>query len=168
MKQLKEKKVFFLDLDGTIYLDGILFDNIKELIDLLKKKKHLFFLSNNSSISTNDYFKKLKNVGLDISIENIIISTHPTIQYLRENNFKWIYLLGTKSLQNEFTEKGFELTDKNPQIVVLAFDKELTYEKLEKAAYFLHDGLPYIATHPDKVYFTPFHIFGLNYVKKIK
>ncbi|GAJ19418.1 unnamed protein product, partial [marine sediment metagenome] len=35
------------------------------------------------------------------------------------------------------------ITDKNPQIVVLAFDKELTYEKLEKAAYFLQDGLPY-------------------------
>jgi len=149
---IKEKKVFFLDLDGTIYIDGILFDNIKELMNLLKlKKKKFYFLSNNSSITTNDYYNKLKDVGLDISRENIIISTHPTIQYLRENNFKRIYLLGTKSLQKEFTENGFEITDKNPQIVVLAFDKELTYEKLEKAAYFLQDGLPYIATHPDKV-----------------
>lgn len=138
-------------MDGTIYIDGILFDNIKELINLLKNKKKLYFLSNNSSISTNDYFKKLKNVGLEISKENIIISTHPTIQYLKKNNFKRIFLLGTKSLQLEFVENGFELTDKNPQIVVLAFDKELTYEKLEKAAYFLQDGLPYIATHPDKV-----------------
>ena len=152
MEYLKEKKVFFLDLDGTIYLDGILFDNIKELINLLRNKKKLFyFLSNNSSISTDDYYHKLKDVGLDISKENIIISTHPTLQYLKENNFKRIYLLGTKSLQNEFTENGFEITDKKPQIVVLAFDKELTYEKLEKAAYFLQDDLPYIATHPDKV-----------------
>ncbi len=151
LEKIKEKKVFFLDLDGTIYLDGILFDNIKELINLLKNKKQLFFLSNNSSISTTDYYNKLRDVGLEINKENIIISTHPTIQYLRDNNFKRIYLLGTKSLQKEFIEKGFELTDKKPQIVVLAFDKELTYEKLEKAAYFLQDGLPYIATHPDKV-----------------
>ncbi len=152
MKHLKEKKVFFLDLDGTIYLDGVLFENIKELINLLKiSKKHYYFLSNNSSISTNDYSKKLKKLGLEISKENIIISTHPTIQYLKENGFKRIFLLGTKSLKLEFEENGFDVTDKNPQIIVLAFDKELTYEKLEKAAYFLQDGLPYIATHPDKV-----------------
>ena len=67
MENIKEKKVFFLDLDGTIYIDGILFDNIKELMNLLKlKKKKFYFLSNNSSISTNDYFKKLKDVGLYI------------------------------------------------------------------------------------------------------
>ena len=135
MKHLKEKKVFFLDLDGTIYLDGILFENIKELINLLKNsKKNYYFLSNNSSISTNDYSKKLKKVGLEISKENIIISTHPTIQYLKENNFKKIFLLGTKSLKLEFEENGFKVTDKNPQIIVLAFDKELTYDKLEKPA----------------------------------
>ena len=151
MGTIKEKKVFFLDLDGTVYLDGILFENIEELINLLKNTKKLYFLSNNSSISTNDYYNKLKDVGLDISKENIIISTHPTIQYLKKNNFKRVFLLGTKSLQLEFVENGFELTDKNPQIIVLAFDKELTYEKLEKAAYFLQEGLPYIATHPDKV-----------------
>ncbi|MFX0071857.1 MAG: HAD-IIA family hydrolase [Candidatus Hermodarchaeota archaeon] len=152
MSYLKNKKVFFLDLDGTIYLDGVLFDNIKELIKTLqKKKKKFFFLTNNSSISTNDYYKKLRKVGLDIKKENIIISTHPTIQYLKENKFKKVFLIGTKSLRSEFKENGFELNDKNPQIVVLAFDKELTYEKLVKAAYFLQENLPYIATHPDKV-----------------
>lgn len=152
LKNLREKKVFFLDLDGTIYLDGILFENIKELINLIRSlNKKYYFLSNNSSISTNDYYKKLKKVGLDIKKENIIISTHPTIQYLKNTNFKKIFLLGTKSLKYEFVKNGFELTDKDPQIVVLAFDKELTYEKLEKASYFLQKDLPYIATHPDKV-----------------
>ena len=139
-------------MDGTIYLDGILFENIKELINLIRSlNKKYYFLSNNSSISTNDYYKKLKKVGLDIKKENIIISTHPTIQYLKNTNFKKIFLLGTKSLKYEFVKNGFELTDKDPQIVVLAFDKELTYEKLEKASYFLQKDLPYIATHPDKV-----------------
>ncbi len=149
---LKEKKIFFFDLDGTLYLEGVLFDKVLELIDLMKKlKKQFFFLSNNSSISTEDYLNKLRYFGLDISIENIIISTHPTIQYLKENDIKKIYLLGTKSLESEFKQKGFEITDKDPEILVLGFDKELTYEKLEKAAYFLQDDLPFIATHPDKV-----------------
>jgi HAD superfamily hydrolase (TIGR01450 family) len=144
--------VFFFDLDGTVYLDGILFEKILELIEILKnKRKKIYFLTNNSSISTKDYYIKLKRVGLPIKKDNIIVSTHPTIQFLKTNNFKKIFLLGTKSLQNEFIDAGFKLTDDDPEIVVLAFDKELTYVKLEKAAYFLQDGLPYIATHPDKV-----------------
>jgi len=152
LELLKKKKVFFFDMDGTIYLENILFDNIHELFVLLKNlKKKFYFLSNNSSISTNDYYKKLKDLGLDINRENIIISTHPTIHYLKDKGFKRLFLLGTESLKSEFIENGFEITDREPQIVVLAFDKELTYEKLEKAAYFLQDGLPYIATHPDKV-----------------
>ena len=122
-------------------MDNILFDKIQDLIDLLKRLNKIFyFLSNNSSLSTKDYLIKLKRLGLDINKDNIIISTHPTMQYLKENKFGKIYLLGTKSLESEFIENGFELTDRNPQCVVLAFDKELTYQKLEKAAYFLQDG----------------------------
>ncbi len=149
---LRDKKVFFFDLDGTLYLEDILFEGIHELIKILKSlEKKVFFLSNNSSISTKEYLLKLKKLGLDANIENVIISTHPTIQYLKEKNFRKMYLLGTKSLQSEFIESGFEITDTDPEILVLGFDKELTYEKLVKAAYFLQDGLPYIATHPDKV-----------------
>ncbi len=109
----------------------------------------LFFLSNNSSISTEEYLNKLKHVGLKIEYANIIISTHPTIRYLKENNFKRIYLLGTKSLQSEFIKRGFVPTDNDPEILVLGFDKELTYKKLETAVYLLQDNIPFIATHPD-------------------
>jgi len=149
---LKNKKVYFFDLDGTLYLEDLLFEGILNLINKLKSlDKKIFFLSNNSSISTKEYLLKLEKLGLDINIENIILSTHPTIQYLKKKKVKKIYLLGTKSLQSEFIDEGFEITDKDPEIVVLGFDKELTYEKLVKVSYFLQDNLPYIATHPDKV-----------------
>lgn len=149
---INNKKVFFFDLDGTLYLEDLLFDRVQELINLLRThNKIIFFLSNNSSISTKDYLKKLKNLGLNAKLEDIIISTHPTIQYLKEKNIKKIFLLGTKSLQTEFTENGFENTDIDPEIVVLGFDKELTYDKLVKASNFLQNDVPYVATHPDKV-----------------
>ncbi len=149
---LRKKKVFFFDLDGTLYLEDILFEGVQELIKLMKIfNKRFFFLSNNSSISTKEYVLKLKKLGLDVSIEDVIISTHPTIYFLKKENVKKIFLLGTKSLQSEFIENGFEITDKDPEIVVLGFDKELTYEKLVKASYFLQNNIPFIATHPDKV-----------------
>ena len=70
--KLKEKKVFFFDLDGTLYLGNNLFEGVPELIDLLKRmNKRFYFLSNNSSKSTSDYLKKLnefnkKSRGLSI------------------------------------------------------------------------------------------------------
>lgn len=149
---LREKIVFFFDLDGTLYLEDILFEGVQELIKLIKNlNKRFFFLSNNSSISTREYVLKLRKLGLDISIEDVIISTHPTIFYLKKENIKKIFLIGTRSLQSEFIEKGFEITDTDPEIIVLGFDKELTYEKLVKASYFLQNNIPFIATHPDKV-----------------
>ncbi|MGV9172211.1 MAG: HAD-IIA family hydrolase [Promethearchaeia archaeon] len=147
---LKDKQAFFFDLDGTIYLENHLFNGVLELIETLKKqKKHFFFLSNNSSKSTQDYLKKLQGLNLNVTEDNIILSQHPTIKYLKDNKYQKIFLLGTTSLKQEFLKKGFRLTDKDPEILVLAFDQELTYEKLVKASYLLQDGIPYIATHPD-------------------
>jgi HAD superfamily hydrolase (TIGR01450 family) len=149
--ELINKQVFFFDLDGTIYLGDTLFKGVLKLINLLKKNnKDFFFLSNNSSKSTKDYLKKLDQFNLNITRNNIILSQHPTIDYLKKNNFKYIFLLGTKSLKKEFKDEGFILTEDNPDILVLAFDQELTYERLVKAAKFLQkENFPYIATHLD-------------------
>ncbi|MFX0073729.1 MAG: HAD-IIA family hydrolase [Candidatus Hermodarchaeota archaeon] len=149
--ELTNKQVFFFDLDGTIYLGDTLFQGVLELMDLLKENnKDFFFLSNNSSKSTEDYLKKLEDFNLNITRNNIILSQHPTIDYLKKSNFKRVFLLGTQSLKKEFKNEGFILTENNPEILVLAFDQELTYERLVKAAYFLQKkNFPYIATHLD-------------------
>ena len=150
LSTLTKKSVYFFDLDGTIYLEDILFDGVLELIELLKKKKKKFyFLSNNSSKSTKDYLMKLKTLKIEISIENLILSQHPTIDYLKKNSYERIFLMGTESLKKEFREQGFILTENDPEILVLAFDQELTYNRLTKASYLLQKGIPYIATHLD-------------------
>jgi len=148
--ELEKKKVYFFDLDGTIYLGNQLFRGAIELIEILNKKEiSFFFLSNNSSKSTSDYLKKLHSLNLDVTRDNLILSQHPTIDYLKSKNYEKIFLLGTESLKREFHQEGFTLTESNPEIIVLAFDQELTYERLVKASYMLQEGIPYIATHLD-------------------
>ncbi len=162
LSELTEKLVYFFDLDGTIYLGNKLFEGVLELVDILKNKhKKLYFLSNNSSRSTIDYLKKLNNFELNVSRENLILSQHPTIDYLKKNNYKKIFLMGTQSLKKEFRQEGFDLTEEDPEILVLAFDQELTYDRLVKASYLLQkEDFPYIATHldnrcPTEVGYTP-------------
>ncbi len=149
--ELTNKLVYFFDLDGTIYLGDKLFKGVLQLIEVLRKKeKKFFFLSNNSSKSTEDYLKKLHLLNIKITRENLILSQHPTIDFLNRKGYKKIFLLGTQSLKNEFKDEGFELTEEDPEILVLAFDQELTYERLVKAAYILQKpDFPYIATHLD-------------------
>ena len=58
VSELDKKKVYFFDLDGTIYLGNQHFRGAKQLIEILNEAEiPFFFLSNNSSKSTSDYIK---------------------------------------------------------------------------------------------------------------
>jgi HAD superfamily hydrolase (TIGR01450 family) len=61
--------------------------------------------------------------------------------------------LGTDCLKQEFKDYGIEVKEigEDADCVVLAFDTELTYEKLFHATNLIGKGRIYIATHPDFV-----------------
>ncbi len=154
MKNLKEKKCFLLDMDGTIYLGNNLINGAKEFLEILKDKniKYLF-LTNNSSKNKDRYVEKLNNLGIFATREDIFTSGEATIIYLKKlkKNAK-IFLMGTKDLEDEFVKAGFELVkerEKSIDFVVLGFDTTLTYEKLWIACEYIANGVNYIATHPD-------------------
>jgi len=140
-----------LDMDGTFYLSDHLLPGALEFMDhLAKEKLDYLFLTNNSSKSKEMYKGKIRMLGFNVDADRIFTSGEATSIYLRKHtNFQKIYLVGTSALEREFTEAGFELTDKDPQAVVLGFDTTLTYEKIWKACDLIRGGLPYIATHPD-------------------
>ena len=61
MNKLKEKRLFLLDMDGTIYLDNELFDGTVDFLNHVKKiGGRYIFLTNNSSKSVDKYIEKLK------------------------------------------------------------------------------------------------------------
>lgn len=151
MKNIKDIKFYLLDMDGTIYLGNKLFDCTIPFLNLLEEQgKRYIFLTNNSSKNRNVYVEKLAKMGITAKPDDVFTSGEATTIYL--NKIKpdaRIYLCGTPSLEHEFEEAGFTLTDKEPDYVVLGFDMTLTYEKLVKLCDFVRDGLPYIVTHPD-------------------
>ena len=66
MGKLTNKRLFLLDMDGTIYLDYDLFDGT---LDFLNKVKEIggryLFLTNNSSKGAKAYVEKLKKIGIE-------------------------------------------------------------------------------------------------------
>ena len=151
--QLLQKKLYVFDQDGTIYLNFKPLQGARDFINYLNKRnRQIVFISNNSSIGTSTYRRKLtKLLGIKITQDQIYNSTLATVQYLQSNGITKIYCLGTPDFVDELFSYGLKTTEKDPQIVVLAFDTTLTYEKLKKTCLFIRSGLDYIATHPDKV-----------------
>jgi len=100
MKALREKKLFLLDMDGTIYLDNDLFDGTLDFLSEVKNKggKYLF-VTNNSSKGVDAYVEKLGHLGIKATADDFLTSTDATILYLNSNyRGKKFYSLGTKSL----------------------------------------------------------------------
>lgn len=154
MKDIKDIKCFLLDMDGTFYLGDKLIDGSLDFLETLEKQnKEYLFLTNNSSKNRYAYVEKLKRLGLEIEPDRVFTSGEATTIFLRQKKpGAKIFLLGTKLLEEEFTNAGFKLIkdrSEKPDFVVLGFDTTLTYEKLWIACDFIRDGVEYIATHPD-------------------
>ncbi|NLN55200.1 MAG: HAD-IIA family hydrolase [Clostridiales bacterium] len=151
---LSEKKLFILDMDGTIYLDETPIDGAREFIAYAKAKgKRIIYFTNNASKSIEMYYEKLNRLGFDVSEGEVISSADVTIDFLNRNHKNQkVYLVGTPALEKSFTDGGINLSDgTEADIVVVSFDTTLTYEKLKKACRLIDNGAIFYSTHPDFV-----------------
>ena len=157
MEVLQNKKLFLLDMDGTIYLEDKLIEGASEFIEqLIKQNIDYVFLTNNSSKSAHEYLVKLEKLGIPATIDNVFTSGMATALYLKNiKDGARIFVMGTEALRNEFREYNFEIVeegDADVDYVVAGYDSELTYEKLKITTLYLADDVPFIATNPDLVY----------------
>lgn len=152
-QKLQSIKLFLLDMDGTIYLDDELFDGSLDFINtLIENNIPYIFLTNNSSKNINEYVSKLNRLNITASSENIFTSGNATGMYLNEKYpGKKVFLVGTNSLYDQLKEYNIIFDDINPDIVVVGFDRELNYKKLEKACEFIDNGAIFLATNCDLV-----------------
>lgn len=152
MKVTVDADVFLFDLDGTVYLgDKPIGDAINTLKKLSECGKKVFFLTNNSSRDKSEYIAKLGRMGYDAKPEQILTSTMATIRWLKTRAAgKTVYPVGTATFVKEIQDAGIMLSD-NADIVLLAFDTTLNYEKIWKANVLLDKGREFVATHPDIV-----------------
>lgn len=155
---LRQIKHFALDMDGTIYNGSTLFPFTNDFLSYLKNNGIGYsFLTNNPSKSTTDYLKHLENMGISATAEEMYTSAVATINYFKNHhpNVKRLFILGTPSMVKEFEDAGFISTadsaDDKPDAVVVGFDMTLVYSRLCRAAYWVSQSLPYIATNPDWV-----------------
>ena len=147
----EKTKYFIIDMDGTFYLSGNLIDGSTDFIDKLKQTGRDYrFFTNNSSNNVEVCRNKLANMGFPVGEDAVIVSSHVAASYINETYpGKSVFLLGNERLTADMEKAGINLTQEDPDIVLLGFDTTLTYEKINKAAKYISEGAVYLATHPD-------------------
>lgn len=155
MTDLKQKRLFLLDMDGTIYLDEDLFDGTLDFLNYVRSiGGRYMFLTNNSSKSVDKYIEKLARMGIAAVREDFLTSTNATIVHLKKKDYRKIYAFGTATFRQQLAEAGLPITDHledGIDCLCMGFDTELSFQKLEDACILLGRGVDYIATNPDWV-----------------
>lgn len=157
-ESLSRIKRLALDMDGTIYLGSTLFPFTVDFLDSMKNAGVDYsFLTNNPTKSVADYLKKLEGMGIHADQDNMYTTSLAAIDYIKSHypDARRLFLLGTESMISQFEKAGFESCsddpDDVPDVLVVAFDPSLVYPRLCRACWWASQGIPYIATNPDRV-----------------
>ncbi|MCB1153943.1 HAD-IIA family hydrolase [bacterium] len=149
--RLRDKKIAFMDIDGTLALGPIPIPGAKEFFDRLRELGLIvYLLSNNSSRSKADYVKKMAAMGIHVTTDEILLSTDSLVARLRKEGIDRAYVLGTRSFRVELEELGIA-HDEDSMVIAMGYDTEITYEKIAKTAVKLHRGARMLVSHPDIV-----------------
>lgn len=157
LEHLKDKKLFLFDIDGTIALSEKVIDGTFELLDYINKSGgRAIYITNNSSKSTADYVEQFKRMKIAAAPEDFVTAGTFTLSYLAKKHADdLIYVMATKSYVSELRKAGLHVTEEaasKVQVVLTAFDTELTYEKIETACRLLMDAKKeriWLATNAD-------------------
>lgn len=153
---LSRKKLWLLDMDGTIYNENQIFDGTLDFLARIRQQGGRYvFITNNSSRSVADYVKKVNDMGIDAGFEDFYTSSQATAMYIKKNYpGQTVYCMGTRSLVEELRQSGLKVVtqaDASATVVLIGFDTENTSEKIRDTCIMLGRDVAYLATNPDLV-----------------
>ena len=115
------KKLFLLDMDGTLYLGDQLFEGTAEFLTWVRASGGQYaFLTNNSSRGIDGYLAKMERLGIPQTPDRFLTSTDATIDYLKKTYAPFApgkendppasyYVCGTENLKSQLRAAGLKV-----------------------------------------------------------
>ena len=133
MTELTQKRLFLLDMDGTIYLDHSLFPGALPFLNAIRAAGGRYlFLTNNSSRSVDAYIAKLDRMGISSAREDFLTSVDALIANLKGRPpYHKCYAFGTRTFRQQLAEADIPVTSRledDIDCLLVGFDTELTFQ----------------------------------------
>lgn len=155
---LGKKRLFLLDIDGTVCKGSQLIGGTKEFLsDIEKNGGKYIFITNNATRSIDDYISFFQQLGIMTAHSNFLTASYATVCYLKKKHpGELIYVMGTKSFIRELKKNKIRVTtdceDEDISCALISYDNQLTYEKIADTCKLLSTKeIAYLATNPDYV-----------------
>jgi phosphoglycolate/pyridoxal phosphate phosphatase family enzyme len=162
--------VAIFDMDGVLYRGSMLMPHAKETIERLRRADwQVFFATNNSTATRDEYVQRLRRLGLGGDLEHVVTSAYATAHYLErlEPQPRDVYVLGAEGLRAEIRATGIPVRDDSavPGIeppdaalpppadtVVVGLDLQVTYAKIAEAQRSVLAGARFVCSNRDRAY----------------
>lgn len=156
---MKMKKIYVLDLDGTMYRGTQRMDGGLEFLTYLQHTKQpYYFLTNNSKRTRAQNVEHMEQMGYtNIQPDSFFTSAMAAAIYARKHyTQRKAWMIGEAGLQEALLENGFELVEKEqPDFVFVGLDQNADYQKYAKAVNYLAQGAILIGTNNDRLLAQP-------------
>jgi phosphoglycolate/pyridoxal phosphate phosphatase family enzyme len=155
---------FVLDLDGVVWKGDEALAGAPETVRALRDAgKRLAFVTNNSSETPESYAKKLADIGAQGDAAEVVTSADAVARLMHEQipalRGRSAYVIGGPGLIERVAEAGVRIDDGSDptacSIVVVGWDRDLTYEKLRRATLAIRAGATFVASNTDATYPAP-------------
>ncbi len=152
----KAMQVFFFDLDGVLSVgkESPCYVGGREVVAKIKSVgKKVAVLTNDSTQIREEIHRNLTSLGFQFEPDEILTSSYLTAAYLTQKfGEASFFLVGENGLRRELEAAGHQATSKNPDVVVVGFDRQLSYGKLDEALRALRERALLVGSYGGALY----------------
>jgi HAD superfamily hydrolase (TIGR01450 family) len=147
---------YVFDLDGTVYLGDELLPGAARLLARLRElDRRVAFVSNNPTRDPQMYVDKLRRLGVQASVPEVLNTVVTMTRWLTRNHpDATVFPIAEEPLWRALSEAGIRLSDDPAEIdiVVASYDRGFDYRKLQIAfdAIWFHRRARLVTTNPDR------------------
>ncbi|KAL0268163.1 UNVERIFIED_CONTAM: hypothetical protein PYX00_010214 [Menopon gallinae] len=164
----------FTDCDGVLWVENRVIENSEKTLNRMRQLgKNVYYITNNSTKTREEFVKKCQNLGFDAKWDEIISTAYLAAEYFSSIKFnKKVYVIGSRGITDELDRFGIRHTDVGPDLlekdleeyinnkfkldpevgaVLIGFDQYLSYPKILKGANYLRNrDCLFVATNGDE------------------
>ncbi|MFA5929257.1 MAG: HAD-IIA family hydrolase [Candidatus Micrarchaeia archaeon] len=145
-------KAIVFDLDGVVYLGAQGIPGVAAEIARLQEKTTVLFLTNNTTKGRIEYVRHLERFGIKANSKDVMTSAYGCACYLEDKygRGRKVLVIGESGLRYELEGEAMaEIVEEGAEFVVCGLDRQLTYDKLDKALHSLDAGAAFILANSD-------------------